>query len=63
VGGAQAGAAQAGGVPSFQARAPFIRYVIIGVLLVLFTATRPTGIIDEERQVSRSWENKSKKTA
>jgi branched-chain amino acid transport system permease protein len=39
--------------PSFQTRAPYIRYVIIGVLLVVFTATRPKGIIGEERQVSR----------
>jgi len=38
---------------SFQTRAPFIRYVIIGILLVVFTATRPKGIIGEERQVSR----------
>jgi ABC-type branched-subunit amino acid transport system permease subunit len=39
--------------PSFQTRAPFIRYVIIGILLVVFTVTRPKGIIGEERQVSR----------
>ncbi len=39
--------------PGFQTRAPYIRYVIIGLLLVLFTATRPKGIIGEERQVSR----------
>jgi branched-chain amino acid transport system permease protein len=39
--------------PSFQTRAPYIRYVIIGILLVVFTTTRPKGIIGEERQVSR----------
>jgi len=39
--------------PSFQTRAPFIRYVIIGILLVVFTSARPRGIIGEERQVSR----------
>jgi len=38
---------------SFATRAPYIRYVIIGVLLVVFTAARPKGIIGEERQVSR----------
>jgi branched-chain amino acid transport system permease protein len=38
---------------SFQTRAPYIRYVLIGVLLVVFTVTRPKGIIGEERQVSR----------
>jgi branched-chain amino acid transport system permease protein len=37
----------------FQTRAPYIRYLIIGLLLVLFTVTRPKGIIGEERQVSR----------
>lgn len=39
--------------PSFQTRAPYFRYVLIGVLLVVFTVTRPKGIIGEERQVSR----------
>jgi branched-chain amino acid transport system permease protein len=38
---------------SFQTRAPYLRYVLIGVLLVVFTVTRPKGIIGEERQVSR----------
>jgi branched-chain amino acid transport system permease protein len=38
---------------SFQTRAPYIRYVLIGALLVIFTVTRPRGIIGEERQVSR----------
>lgn len=38
---------------SFATRAPYIRYVIIGVLLVVFTVGRPRGIIGEERQVSR----------
>jgi branched-chain amino acid transport system permease protein len=37
----------------FQTRAPYIRYVLIGVLLVVFTVSRPRGIIGEERQVSR----------
>jgi len=38
---------------SFQTRAPYIRYVLIGVLLVIFTTMRPKGIIGEKRQVSR----------
>jgi len=38
---------------SFQTRAPYIRYVFIGLLLVVFTLSRPKGIIGEERQVSR----------
>jgi len=37
----------------FQTRAPYIRYVLIGVLLVVFTVSRPRGIVGEERQVSR----------
>lgn len=37
----------------FQTRAPFIRYVLIGVLLVAILLKRPRGIIGEERQVSR----------
>jgi ABC-type branched-subunit amino acid transport system permease subunit len=52
VGGAQAGARRRGR-QGRQTRAPFIRYVIIGVLLVVFTAARSKGIIGEERQVSR----------
>ncbi len=38
---------------SFQTRAPFIRYIVIGLLLVIMTVWRPKGIIGEERQVSR----------
>lgn len=38
---------------SFATRAPFIRYVLIGVLLVTILLVRPRGIIGEERQVSR----------
>jgi branched-chain amino acid transport system permease protein len=37
----------------FQTRAPYIRYVLIGLLLVIITIVRPKGIIGEERQVSR----------
>jgi branched-chain amino acid transport system permease protein len=41
-------------VPSgFETRAPFIRYVLIGLLLVIILLRRPKGIIGEERQVSR----------
>jgi branched-chain amino acid transport system permease protein len=41
-------------VPSaFQTRAPFIRYILIGLLLVVILLRRPRGIIGEERQVSR----------
>jgi branched-chain amino acid transport system permease protein len=38
---------------SFQTRAPFIRFVLIGVLLVVILLVRPKGIIGEERQVSK----------
>lgn len=38
---------------AFQTRAPYFRYVLIGLLLVVFTVSRPKGIIGEERQVSR----------
>lgn len=38
---------------SFQTRAPFIRFVLIGLLLVIILVRRPRGIIGEERQVSR----------
>jgi branched-chain amino acid transport system permease protein len=38
---------------SFQTRAPFIRFVLIGLLLVIILVKRPKGIIGEERQVSR----------
>jgi len=37
----------------FETRAPFIRYVLIGLLLVVILLKRPKGIIGEERQVSR----------
>lgn len=41
-------------VPSgLETRAPFIRYVLIGVLLVAVLLIRPRGIIGEERQVSK----------
>ncbi|MBA7638001.1 hypothetical protein ES703_45650 [subsurface metagenome] len=39
--------------PVFATRAPFIRYVLIGLLLVIIIVKRPRGIIGEERQVSR----------
>jgi len=39
--------------PGFQTRAPFIRYVLIGLVLVIVLLRRPRGIIGEERQVSR----------
>jgi branched-chain amino acid transport system permease protein len=38
---------------TFQTRAPFIRYVLIGLVLVIVLLRRPRGIIGEERQVSR----------
>jgi branched-chain amino acid transport system permease protein len=37
----------------FETRAPFIRYILIGVLLVGVLLLRPRGIIGEEREVSR----------
>lgn len=37
----------------FETRAPFIRYILIGLLLVVILLRRPKGIIGEERQVSR----------
>ncbi len=41
-------------VPStFQTRAPYIRYVLIGLLLVIIVLRRPAGILGETRQVSR----------
>ncbi len=39
--------------PVFQTRAPFIRYVIIGLLLIIIVVKQPKGIIGEERQVSK----------
>ena len=38
---------------SFQTRAPFIRFILIGLLLVVILLVRPKGIIGEERQVSK----------
>ena len=38
---------------SFQTRAPYIRYVLIGLLLIIILVKRPRGIIGEERQVSK----------
>ena len=38
--------------PGLATRAPFIRYVLIGLLLVVILLKRPRGIIGEERQVS-----------
>ena len=38
---------------AFETRAPFIRYVMIGLRLVIILLKRPKGIIGEERQVSR----------
>jgi branched-chain amino acid transport system permease protein len=38
---------------SFQSRAPFIRYVLIGLVLVIVLLKRPKGLIGEERQVSK----------
>ena len=39
--------------PSFQTRAPFIRYVLIGLVLVVVLIKRPRGFIGEERHVSK----------
>jgi len=39
--------------PGFATRAPFIRYILIGLVLVIVLLRRPRGIIGEERQVSR----------
>jgi branched-chain amino acid transport system permease protein len=36
-----------------QTRAPFIRYILIGLILVIVLLKRPRGIIGEEKQVSR----------
>jgi branched-chain amino acid transport system permease protein len=38
---------------SFQTRAPFIRYILIGIVLVVVLLRRPKGIVGEEVQVSR----------
>ncbi len=39
--------------PVFQTRAPYIRYVLIGLLLIFILLKKPKGIISEERQVSK----------
>jgi len=39
--------------PGFQTRAPYIRYILIGLILVIVMVRRPKGLIGEERQVSR----------
>ena len=39
--------------PALATRAPFIRYILIGLVLVIALVRRPRGIIGEERQVSR----------
>lgn len=39
--------------PGLETRAPFIRYILIGVLLVGVLLLRPKGLIGEERQVSK----------
>lgn len=37
----------------FEMRAPFIRYILIGLVLVIVLLKRPRGLIGEERQVSK----------
>jgi branched-chain amino acid transport system permease protein len=37
----------------FEIRVPYIRYALIGVLLVVIMLVKPRGLIGEERQVSR----------
>jgi branched-chain amino acid transport system permease protein len=39
--------------PGFETRAPYIRYIIIGVLLVYILLKKPKGIVGAPRQVSR----------
>ncbi len=39
--------------PQFQTQAPYIRFLIIGVLLLVILLIRPQGILGEEKQVSR----------
>ncbi len=38
---------------SFSTRAPFIRYILIGLLLVIIVVKYPRGIMGEEKQVSK----------
>ena len=41
-------------VPAFlQTRAPYIRYVIIGLLLIIILLKRPRGLIGEKRRISK----------
>ena len=39
--------------PGFETRAPHIRFILIGLVLVIVLLRRPRGIIGEERHVSR----------
>jgi len=39
--------------PVFQTRAPYIRYLLIGFLLIFIVIKKPKGLISEERQVSK----------
>jgi branched-chain amino acid transport system permease protein len=39
--------------PGLELRAPFIRYILIGLVLVIVLVKRPRGIIGEERYVSK----------
>ena len=39
--------------PVFQTRAPYIRYLLIGFLLIFIVLKKPKGLISEERQVSK----------
>jgi branched-chain amino acid transport system permease protein len=39
--------------PAFETRAPFIRYVLIGLVLVVVLLKRPRGLIGEEKHVSK----------
>ena len=38
---------------AWAARAPFVRLLVIGLMLVGILLTRPQGILGEEKQVSR----------
>jgi branched-chain amino acid transport system permease protein len=38
---------------TWDARAPFIRFTIIGLLLLTILLLRPQGILGEEKQVSK----------
>lgn len=39
--------------PQYSAQAPYIRYIVIGLLVVGILVTRPQGLLGEEKQVSR----------